>query len=349
MLLPQPPSPGFAWSGEFDFTGAPGDRVPASLRAIDMIFRRRRSSDGDPPVRVHGASSGGGATDPRDLVMGAVSGYSYQDVQYWVNSLKASGYGGRALVIAYTATYDLVDRLLDRGVEVVTFGEEPRRRRFMFPRNGFTHDDTSIDRFYQMWRVLQAQEEDVRYVLAIDVRDVIFQRDPCTWLDANLGEKQINVGSEGIRLADEAWNSEVVMKSYGPTVHDNVARREVYNAGTIAGRGAVMRDLALNVFLSSRHNHIPYTDQAALNILLSLEPYRSITRFNRPDADWACQAATIAADSEYLATQGKPAPAWTPVFDGDHVLAGNGARYCIVHQYDRVPEWKARLQSKYAD
>jgi hypothetical protein len=323
--------------------------VPAVLRAIDMIFRRKPRSHDDPPLRVHRAGSGGEATDPRDMVIGAVSGYSYQDVQYWVNSLMASGYGGRSLIIAYTATYDLVDRLLDRGVDVVTFGEEPRRRRFMFPRKGFTHDDTSIDRFYQMWRVLQGQAEEARYVMAIDVRDVIFQRDPCAWLEANLGEKQINVGSEGTRLADEAWNSEVVMKSYGPTVHGNVARREVYNAGTIAGRGAVMRDLALNVFLSSRHNPIPYTDQAALNILLSLEPYLSITRFNRPDADWACQAATIAAGSEYLATQGKPAPAWTPVFDGDHVLAGNGERYCIVHQYDRVPEWKARLQSKYAD
>jgi hypothetical protein len=314
-----------------------------------MIFRRKRHVDGDPPLRVHGAGPRRVATDPRDLVMGAVSGYSYQDIQYWVNSLTASGYDGRSLIIAYSATYELVDRLLDRGVEVVTFGEDPRRRRFMFPRKGFTHDDTSIDRFYQMWRVLQREEEAFRYVLAIDVRDVVFQRDPCTWLDANLGEKQINVGSEGTTLADEAWNSEVVMKSYGPTVHDNVARREVYNAGTIAGRGAVMKDLALNVFLSSRHNRIPYTDQAALNILLSLEPYRSITLFNRPDVDWACQAATIAADSEYLATQGKPAPAWTPVFDGDHVLARNGEKYCIVHQYDRVPEWKARLQSKYED
>jgi hypothetical protein len=313
-----------------------------------MIFRRKRRIGADPPLRLHGASPQSAVADPRDLVMGAVSGYSFQEVQYWVNSLKESGYRGKTLVIAYTATYKLVDQLLDRGVDVVTFGEEPRRRRFVFPRKGFTHEDTSIDRFYQMWRFLQDQDEDPRYVLAIDVRDVVFQRDPCAWLDRNLGDMKINVGSEGTRLADEPWNSEVVLESYGPMVHGSVAGREVYNAGTIAGRGWVMKDLALNVFLSSRHNHIPYTDQAALNILLSLEPYRSITRFNRPDADWACQAATTAAGSEYLATQEKAIPAWTPGFDGDHVLARDGEKYCIVHQYDRVPEWKARLHAKYA-
>jgi hypothetical protein len=313
-----------------------------------MIFRKKRRAEGDPPLRVHEASSRSEATGAHDLVLGAVSGYSFEEIQYWVNSLKASGYGGRTLVIAYTATYDLVDRLLDRGVDVVTFGEEARQRRFVFPRKGFTHEDTSIDRFYQMWRFLRDWKEAYRYVLAIDVRDVVFQRDPCAWLEANLEGMQINVGSEGTTLEDESWNSEVVLESYGPTVHGSVAGREVYNAGTIAGRGGVMKDLALNVFLSSRHNHIPYTDQAALNILLSLEPYRSITRFNRPDADWACQAATIAAGSEYLATQGKPAPAWTPGFDGEYVLARDGGKYCIVHQYDRVPEWKTRLQAKYA-
>jgi hypothetical protein len=312
------------------------------------MFRRKRRADADPPLHLHRASLDRSAASTGDLVMGAVSGYSYHDIQYWVNSLDQSGYRGRALILAYSATFDLVDRLLDRGVDVVTFAEEPRRRRFVYPRKGFTHEDTSINRFYQMWRFLQRQETDFRHVLAIDVRDVVFQRDPCAWLEANLGEMKINVGSEGYRLAEEPWNSEVVLASYGPEVHGSVAAREVYNAGTIAGRGPVMKDLALNVFLCSRHNRIPYTDQPALNILLSLEPYRSITRFNRPGDDWACQAATTAAGSDYLAKQGTP-PTWSPVFDGDYVYAHDGAKYCIVHQYDRVPEWKSRLQSKYAD
>jgi hypothetical protein len=314
-----------------------------------MIFRKKAGLDPDPPLRLHRATPDGVAAGSRDLVVGAVSGYSFQDVQYWVTSLRQSGYGGRALVVAYSATFDLVDRLLERGVDVVTFGEEPRRRRFSFPRKGFTHDDTSIDRFYQVWRFLHGQAEDFRYVVSIDVRDVIFQRDPCAWLEENLGSAKINVGSEGTRLAEEAWNSEAVLGSYGPAVHGSLAGREVYNAGTIAGRGAAMKDLALNVFLCSRHNRIAYTDQAALNVLLSLEPYRSMTRFNRPDDDWACQAATVAAGSEYRAAQGKSPPAWSPEFDGECVYARDGRKYCVVHQYDRVPEWKDRLQAKYAD
>lgn len=314
-----------------------------------MIFGRKSGPDEDPPLRLHPAAGGRKREGSRDLVLGAVSGYTFQDVQYWVTSLWQSGYGGRALVIAYSATFELVDRLLERGVDVVTFAEEPGRRRFVFPRKGFTHDDTSIDRFYQVWRVLDAEAEAMRYVLSVDVRDVVFQRDPCAWLEENLGDRQINVGSEGTQLADEPWNSEVVLKSYGAAVHGRMAGREVYNAGTIAGRGAVMKDLALNVFLCSRRNPIAYTDQAALNVLLSLEPYRSVTRFNDADADWACQAATVAAGSEYRTRTGKSAPDWTPGFDGENVYARNGQKYCLVHQYDRVPEWRDRLQARYAE
>jgi hypothetical protein len=325
-----------------------------------VIFRRRRDAPTDPPFRLHGApaaaeapDSGPSGSNPstaaRDLVIGAVSGYGFDDMRYWVNSLARSGFSGERVVIAYAADFDTVDELTDRGHRVVTFAEDGKRRRFFYPVRGFRHEDTSIDRFYQIWRFLQMDPHGYRFVAPVDVRDVIFQRNPSTWLEEHLGDMKINVGSEGVPIADEPWNSEVVLESYGRSVHAHMGRRETYNAGTIAGRYQVMKDLALNVFLCARLNRISYTDQAALNVLLSLEPYRSITRFNRADDDWACQVGATLARPDGPEPRAHEPDVPPPVLDGDQVRTASGSLYCMVHQYDRIADWKARLERRYAD
>lgn len=313
-------------------------------------FRRPRDPHAGPPLRLRGTLRGAPEDRPGagDLVIGAISGYGFEDIECWVNSLDSSGFSGDRIVIVYSADFDTVDELVDRGYVVVTYAEEGRRRRFSYPVKGFRHEDVSIDRFYQVWRLLQTVPADYRFVIPVDVRDVVFQRDPSAWLEENLGEKQINVGSEGILVADEPWNSEVLLESYGRPVHEHVASRTACNAGTIAGRSGAIGDLALNVFLCSRLNRTSYTDQAALNVLLSLEPYGSITRFNAAGDDWACQAATM-ADPDYRAARGSKVVAAPPVLEGDEVRTPSGGLYCLVHQYDRIEAWKERLQGRYAD
>jgi hypothetical protein len=281
-------------------------------------------------------------------VIGAISGYTFPDIQYWVNSLDRSGFTGQKVIICYDADFEVVKTLNSRGYHVVTFAENERRKRFYFPRKGFHHDDTSIDRFYQLWRFLEPRRDDYRFVIAMDVRDVIFQSDPSAWLEQHLGDKKINVGSEGFLLGDEPWNRDVMLKSYGPLVLEKMREREVFNAGTIAGCGAAIADLALSVFLCARYNSVKYTDQTAMNILLSLEPYRSITRFNRADADWACQAATT-ADSDHPVAPAARMQASRPVLRDDVVQTADGRSYCVVHQYDRIREWNEPLWRRYAD
>jgi hypothetical protein len=318
------------------------------------MFRRRNRIHVDPPMQLHAPTDvrrGDPDSHPdsrRDLVIGAISGYSFRDIQYWVNSLDRSGFSGQKVVICYAADFDVVETLNSRGYHVITFAAHERRRRFHFPRKGFHHADTSIDRFHQLWRFLDPRRDDYRFVIAADVRDVIFQSDPSAWLEQHLGGKKINVGSEGFLLGDEPWNRDVMLKSYGPLVLEKMRERQVYNAGTIAGCGAAIADLALSVFLCSRHNRVKYTDQTAMNVLLSLEPYRSVTRFNRADDDWACQAATM-ADPNYSVEQSARMQAPRPVLHDDEVRTADGRTYCLVHQYDRVREWNEPLRRRYAD
>jgi hypothetical protein len=315
-------------------------------RLLGRTFARASSRKRlETKMRIHRPD----ARQGQDLIIGASSGYEYGQIQQWVNSLEHSGYSGDRAVIAYDMAFDAVDELLRRGFQVATFAENGRRRRFYYPVRGFRHADTSIDRFYRIWTFLNDVGRTYRYAGFIDVRDVIFQTDPAVWLEERLGEHRITVSSEGFSFGEEPWNSRVLLESYGPRVHQHVRSREVVNAGTMAGDAATMRDVALNVFLCSRHNDVEYTDQAAFNILLSLEPYRSITRFNPPDEDWACQAATTAAESKYAQKRLQRRVARPPVFDGDVVRTPDGRPYCIVHQYDRVPGWKEHFESKFAD
>ncbi len=108
----------------------------------------------------------------------------------------------------------------------------------------------------------------------------------------------------------------------------------------------MFRDLSLNLYLGCAVRNVTYSDQASLNVLLSLEPYRDITLFDHGELGWACEAATMEASARgpELSYQffGEE-----PLFDGDVVHNRAGRPFCIVHQYDRIQRWKSRLEQKF--
>jgi len=36
-----------------------------------------------------------------------------------------------------------------------------------------------------------------------------------------------------------------------------------------------------------------------------------------------------------------------PKFDGEYVYTSTGEKYTLVHQYNRIPEWKEKIEKKY--
>jgi hypothetical protein len=179
------------------------------------------------------------------------------------------------------------------------------------------------------------------------VKDVVFQANPSDWLEQHLGDKSLNVGSESVRFQDEPWGNGIVANAFDGSVYEYVKLRTVYNAGTIAGTTSAIRDFALQVYLiaAGRPEH---PDQASANIVLSLEPFRSITRFNSSEDGWACQAGTTVAPS-YVTGSKLPLLEPPPVWDGDMVRTQAGAPFCLIHQYDRVPDWANALRRKHSE
>jgi glycosyltransferase involved in cell wall biosynthesis len=284
----------------------------------------------------------------RDIVIAATSGYAFDQIKCWANSLERSGFTGERVVIVGNASLDLVRELSSRGFRVFTKGSREESSGYHYTKPNFLDHDMSIERFYLIWEFLRnSQDDEYRYVISVDIRDSIFQSDPSRWVAENIGDKKLLVSSEGLLCEDEDWNRGSMLEAFGPTVYSHMAKRMVWNCGAIAGEFSVFRDLCLNLYLCCIGRNVPYSDQAALNVLLSLDPFRALTRFDAGDLGWACHGGTM-VDHGTVQDYAMKYRGIKPVLDGNFVRTSSGKTFCIVHQYDRIPEWNALLQAKYS-
>ena len=137
------------------------------------------------------------------------------------------------------------------------------------------------------------------------------------------------------------------MDAYPPYFYEEFKNNIIYNVGTLGGTSEYMKDLALNIFLSAMQRRIPIVDQAVFNVLIQTQPFKDITKFADMRDGWACQAGTIVDPSKIA--QFKPYLLEDePVFKDGIVYTSDGEKFTIVHQYDRVPEWKEAIEKRYA-
>jgi hypothetical protein len=289
-----------------------------------------------------------------DVVIGAASGYTWPQIEPWVVSLERSGYKGKKVIVAYDMDFETAQILIGKGFVVATFKSDEENKTFASP----LRDVRSIVsfRFLHYWLFFRNQNiEDMaqfRYIIATDVKDVIFQTNPSEWLEDNLYPFKINVGSEGLAYKNEPWGNQNLKDSFGEIIHDYLKNDTIYNAGTFAGEAPYMRDLFLNIWMLCQTNPIVNPDQAALNVLLSTKPWADITRFNTHNDGWACQCGTVADPRKMkdfrIHLQARNTE---PVFRDGIVYVNNDStnKFCLVHQYDRNPEFFTVLDKKYRE
>lgn len=284
-----------------------------------------------------------------DLIIGCYTDYNWEKLKFWVNSIERSGFTGDRAMVVFNSDFATVQQLLDRGFSVFAFNRSDEQQRFFYPGNF----SVVVQRFYHMWQFLNQLPEGKSYdnVIATDVKDVVFQTNPSDWLKKNLGGKKLLVSSESLVYANEPWGNENMARSF-PMMHSWMLDKNIWNCGVLAGKADVIKDLFLNIYLSSlgAPQHVPGgggPDQAALNILLNLEPYRKITKFSTSEDGWACQAGTTvdpAKIENYRPNLLDPEPQW----DGEFATTSRGKRYAVLHQWDRIPNWKSVVESRYS-
>lgn len=268
----------------------------------------------------------------KDLIIGAFTNYNYNQIKPWVESIDDSGFKGVKAMVVGNASEDTIGELIKRDFIIIKMHE--------------IKAPIHVARFFSIYDFLKTTWQEYRYIVTTDVKDVIFQYDPMTWLEKNLGDKKLVAGSESMRYKDEPWGNENLMQAYGAYVHEHFKNNEIYNVGTIGGASEYVKDLVFNILFNAINRPIPICDQAVYNVLIQTQPFKDVTYFAKQSDGWACQAGTT-VDPSKIESFRPHLLEEEPWFDNGYVWTHNREMFSIVHQYDRVPQWKEFVKQKF--
>jgi hypothetical protein len=271
-----------------------------------------------------------------NLVIGGFTNYNYNQLKPWVESICEVIPDAHRVMCIGNSSDETKKILANKGFELV---DMPK-----------ANIPIHVLRFLAIYEYLRKNWQKYNLVITTDVKDVYFQTDPFKWLDYhNIGVKdmhQIVAGSECLKYKDESWGNENLMQCYGPYVHGIFKENEIFNVGVLGGSAEYIKDLVFNIFTNATNRPIPIVDQAVFNVLIQTQPYKDVVLQATQASGWACQAGTV-ADPTKMDTFRPNLLEDEPMFVDGNVLTSTGKPFCIVHQYDRVPEWKQYVMEKY--
>jgi hypothetical protein len=296
----------------------------------------------------------------KDLIIGGASGYNWDQLKYWVNSIKQTGFKGDIVIVATNMSGDTVKKLVEQDVKVYAYGKRSEDGGVAKSENNIP---PHVERFLFIWDFLRKNKGEYRFVTVTDTRDVIFQKDPTAYLEKNLlvGSASMVCSSEGLEYKDEPWGSKNLLDTFGPILYDELKDNMIYNVGTIAGLSEEVGDLLVQIFFQSVNRPIPIVDQAVFNFIISLSAYDFEIIKTANSSGWAIQLGTtleaikagagdigqiVRQDPSKLDDYIKVYKDIQPVVDNDLVTTGH-VPFTIVHQWDRVPAIRELIERKY--
>jgi hypothetical protein len=269
----------------------------------------------------------------KDLVIGVFSNYTYDYVKPWIRSIKETGFKGDVVLYAISIDDDTVNKIENDGVKVIRATKQGDLMIHM-------------QRFFYIYDYLKTNP-DYRYVISTDVRDVIFQQDPIKFITESDIRKAIISSGESIRIKDEAWNRNNIITNFGEYFYDEVKDKEVQNVGILAGTSYYIKDLCFALYQMSLNRPDWVADQAAYNMLIHHEPWTSLASKCDLQDCWVINAHVTNYDRE----KEKFAPFLMdvpPILENGQIVHGKTkVPFYIIHQYDRVKEWKKFYEEKY--
>lgn len=274
-----------------------------------------------------------------NLVIGAVYNLTWDQCRVWVNSLNESGYTGDKLLVSFGNNPPLFEKLRENGVMVAPFESLTAAH------------NVCVSRFAAYHAILTTAKKKYDWVIATDVTDVVFQKNPIDFIKemCDNGENHI-ASSENLKYNQEVWGKNNLILSFGEDQFAYMYFDTIYNAGVIAATHDRMVDICNITFQLSmaRLQHVfggGGPDQAAYNVMLKASSFNEHTFFANHDTAWACQCGTTIDPSkpEYAKIGIDP----VPLFNGVEVVNSRNSPYHIVHQYNRVPYLKEHFERKY--
>lgn len=296
----------------------------------------------------------------KDLIIGAASGYTWDKLKYWVNSIRKTRFEGDVVLVGTDMKKETIDRLTKEGIILSLYGKQNANGDIESPKNNAPH----VERFFYLWNYLNETEEEYLNVVTTDTRDVIFQLDPSKFLEDGLVFHNLVASSEGMRYENEVWNNRNLLETFGPYFHNVLKSKLIYNVGTIAGQKNYVKGLLLLLFQMSINRPIAVVDQAVYNFILNTPPFDNDTWFTTNKEAWGIQLGTtleaVKAGSGDLGMACAKDPSKIilyqtnyeddqPIYVNDKVVNHDKVPFVIVHQWDRVPQMKEIVEKTYGD
>ena len=270
----------------------------------------------------------------KNLIIGGCTNYGINQLKPWVLSVCEKMPDADKVMCVGNASDETKAWLVDNGFKLVDMPQ--------------ANVPVHVLRFLSIYEYLKENHKNYCYVITTDVKDVYFQKNAFEFLEKELSKTQYKLvaSSEGMHYKDEPWGNENLMQTYGQYIYNDFKDNEIYNVGVLAGTSEYIKDLVFNIFTNAINRPIPIVDQAVFNVLINTQPYKDVIKFLTHGTGWAVQAGTMVDPSKIE----KFRPFLTekePVFEDGVVYTSLGTPFSIVHQYDRVPEWRNYIQKKY--
>ena len=264
----------------------------------------------------------------KNLLIGGYTNYGINQLKPWVLSAKeVCDKNTDVILIAGNTSDETVEWLEDQGIIVI-------------PMTMIQNMPPHVLRFFSIYDYLSNHYQEYNYIVTTDVKDVYFQLDPFEALNGHI----LVIASEGLKYKDEPWGNDNLLQTYGPYVHERFKDNEIFNVGTFGGESEYVKDMVFNIFMNAINRPIPICDQAVFNVLINTQPFKDVAHKTN---NWACEAGTV-VDPSKIQHFRPNLLCEEPTVKNNIVYMKNKA-YAIVHQYDRVPEWKKVIEEKYND
>ena len=294
----------------------------------------------------------------KDLIIGGAANYKYDDVKYWINSIKKSGFDGDIVLVVTNITLTELEKIAQKGVQILAYGQKDADGNYSSNSKMPPH----VERFFHIWNFLNTTKEEYDFVITTDVRDVVFQKNPSDYLTKDDFCDFVAAG-EGLAYEDEPWGNNNYLQAFGPFFHNLIKRTEIYNVGVMAGRHDIVRDIILLILQLSVNRPIPIVDQAVYNFILNMDLVKGRTEFFSNNSGWACNLGTTLAaiqsgagdigqrndPTAQIMYQTKYLYSQPNITDDGTVCNSHDYPFCIVHQYDRVAGLAEKIRAKYND
>jgi hypothetical protein len=285
-----------------------------------------------------------------DLIIAAVSNVQWLNICPFANSIVKSGFletDGQVVILASGMDQFTTDCLRQRDFEVIPFRTSADAHTFI-----------TKTRFEVLLEFLKKYGEEYRYVIWVDVNDLIFQSNPTDWLDSLTQTPVLVAASEVWRVKDEPQFNVPWVRNTTPDDFEWLQHMPICCGGTIAADVQTMMRTVERI-LELVTAHPSGNDQAALTYIVHKPfefPIPTYVRIPPMDGGWAVTCSAFDTHN-FKSPIGIPDTVLydnIPIFDLDRGIVysprGEGdIPFVIVHQYNRDPRWNDIIRKKYGE